>query len=63
MAKVELNAIEEATWHVNQCLRDISACCNYQMMAFYRKSLADWQERLAYAKTTGCDHSEMMQTR
>ena len=61
--KVELNAVEEAKWHVVQATRDINACINYVMMPFYRANLADWQERLAYAEFTGCDYTEMMESK
>jgi hypothetical protein len=63
MAKVELNAVEEAKWHVAQAIRDINACMNFKMLPFYRAMLADWQERLFYAEFTDCDYSEMMQSK
>lgn len=61
MAKVELNAVEEAKWHVANCLRAIEGCIDFRQMPSYQKMLADWQQRLAYAEFTGCDYLEMMQ--
>lgn len=58
-----MNAIEEATWHVANCIRAIEGCMDFRVMPAYRSMLADWQERLTYAKATGCDYAEMMQAK